>query len=183
METTTTIEDTLPIIYISGLLIFLVGLTIFVILQIIKTRRNENNFNKLQKKLQKDKGNAQESYELGSMYLDKKLYVQAVNLLQKSQKMAEDEKIDQENKALICNALGFAYYGQEQLDLAMRHYKEAIKLYPGYVIALNNLASAYERKQMTVKALETYQESLKYQPTNAVAKRRAESLSKRVVET
>jgi hypothetical protein len=36
---------------------------------------------------------------------------------------------------------------------------------------------------MTVKALETYQESLKYQPTNAVAKRRAESLSKRVVET
>lgn len=177
---TATFNDTLPIIYISGLLIFLIGLTIFVIIQIIKTRRNESSFNRLQKKLQKEKGTAQEYYELGSMYLNKKLYVQAISLLQKSLKIAENEKIDAANKALIYNAIGFAYYGQEQLDLAMRNYKDAIKLYPEYVIALNNLANIYERKQMAVKALETYEESLKYEPDNTVAKRRVESLRKRL---
>jgi tetratricopeptide (TPR) repeat protein len=180
---TSTMDDILPIIYTSGLLIFLLGLAIFLVLQIIKTRRSEGVFSKLQKKLQKGKGTAQEYYELGSLYLKKKLYVQAISLLQKALKASDDEQVDAENKALVYNALGFAYYGQEQLDLAIRNYKDAIKLYPQYTIALNNLANAYERKQMTAKALETYEESLKYEPTNAIAKRRAESLRKRFVET
>ena len=47
-------EDTLPLIYVSGLLIFVIGLGIFVIVQIFKTRRVEGTFNKLQKKLQKE---------------------------------------------------------------------------------------------------------------------------------
>ncbi|MCZ8101344.1 MAG: hypothetical protein O9972_26010 [Burkholderiales bacterium] len=62
-------EDTLPLIYVSGLLIFVIGLGIFVIVQIFKTRRVEGTFNKLQKKLQKEKGTAKEYYELGSLYL------------------------------------------------------------------------------------------------------------------
>jgi tetratricopeptide (TPR) repeat protein len=174
-------EDTLPIVYVSGLLIFLLGLGVFVILQIIKTRKVENTFSKLQKKLQQDKGTAKEYYSLGSLYLDKKLYVQAVNLLQKALKTSEEEEVETENKALIYNALGFCYYCQEQLDLAIRNYKEALKLYPEYTIALNNLANVYERKQMVVKAVEIYEETLKYDPSNSVAKKRAESLRKRFV--
>jgi tetratricopeptide (TPR) repeat protein len=81
---------------------------------------------------------------------------------------------------LIYNALGYAYFVQEQYDLAIRQYKEAIKLSPGYVVALNNLANTYERKQLTNPALETYEEVLKYEPENSTAKRRAESLRKRV---
>jgi tetratricopeptide (TPR) repeat protein len=176
-------EDVLPIIYVSGLLIFLLGLGVFVVIQIVKTRKVEGQFNTLQKKLQKDKGTAQEYYLLGSLYLDKKLYVQAVNILQKALKVAEEEPVETENKALIYNALGFASAAREQFDLAIRNYKEAIKLYPEYTIALNNLANVYERKQMLVKAIETYEESLKHEPNNFVAQKRVESLRKRFAES
>lgn len=172
-------DDTLPVIYLSGLLIFLAGLAVFVIIQIFRTRRFEGQFSRLQKKLKQEKGTAKDYYELGSMYLDKKLYVQAINLFQKALK--SEEELDPENKALIYNALGFAYYSQEQYELAIRNYKDAIKLAPQYVIALNNLANIYEKKQMTAKALETYEETLKYEPQNSVAKRRAESLRKRFI--
>ncbi len=174
-------DDALPAIYISGLLIFLVGLVVFLVLQIIKTRRQESAFSRLQKKLQKEKGTAQDYYELGSLYLDKKLYVQSIALLQKALKA--DKELEPQKRALVCNALGYAHFSQEQFDLAIRNYKEAIKLYPEYAIALNNLANVYERKQMTATALETYEETLKYEPKNAIAKRRAESLRKRLVES
>jgi tetratricopeptide (TPR) repeat protein len=171
-------SETLPVIYLSVLLSILVVSAIFIVQQIWKTRRSETRFSKLQNKLKDQKGSAQEYYELGSLYLDKKLYVQAVNLLNKAFKTEED--VEPENQALVYNALGFAYFAQEQYDLAIRNYKEAIKLYPEYVTALNNLANVYEKKQMANKALETYEESLKVEPTNKVAKTRSESLRKRL---
>lgn len=93
------------------------------------------------------------------------------------------EQVEPENQALIYNAMGYACFAQEQFDLAIRHYKDALKLYPDYVIALNNLANVYEKKQMVNKALETYQETLAIEPNNKVAQRRANSLKKRLVET
>jgi tetratricopeptide (TPR) repeat protein len=107
------------------------------------------------------------------------LFVQAVSLFQKALKIGKD--IEPENKALIYNALGFAYFAQEQLDLAIRQYKEALKYNPEYTVALNNLGNIYERKQLISQALEVYEESLKYEPNNSIAKRRAESLRKRLV--
>jgi tetratricopeptide (TPR) repeat protein len=175
----TKMNDLLPTIYLAGLLIFLGGLAIFLLRQIVKTRRTESTFSRLQNKLKKEKGTAKEYYELGGLYLDKKMFVQAISVLQKALKVKEE--IEPENKALICNALGYAYFAQEQYELAIRNYKEAIQLYPEYVTALNNLGNVYERKQMAAKALETYEESLKYEPKNAIAKRRAESLRKRLV--
>lgn len=174
-------DDNLPIVYLSGLLILLGGLAVFVIREIFKTRQVESTFANLQRKLAKEKGSAQEYYQLGSIYLDKKLYIQSVNLFQKALKVSD--KIEPENQALIYNALGFAYFAQEQYDLAIRNYREAIKLYPEYAIALNNLGNVYEKKQLISKAVETYGETLKIDPNNKTAKRRFESLQKRVVET
>ncbi|MBE9175825.1 tetratricopeptide repeat protein [Synechocystis salina LEGE 06155] len=173
--------ESLPIVYLSVLLIILGGLGVFVFSQVLKARRLENTFGKLQKKLQNSKGSAQEYYQLGSIYLDKKLYSQSINLFQKALKMAAE--VEPENQALIYNAMGYACFAQEQFDLAIRHYKDALKLYPDYVIALNNLANVYEKKQMVNKALETYEETLAIEPNNKVAQRRANSLKKRLVET
>jgi tetratricopeptide (TPR) repeat protein len=172
-------NENLPIIYISVLLGLLIFAAVFILREVIKTRVQENTFSRLQKKLKQEKGTAKEYYELGSLYLDKKLFVQSVSLLQKALKA--DRELESENEALIHNALGYAYFAQEQYDIAIRQYKEALKLYPEYVIALNNLGNVYEKKQMTVKALETYQEALKYEPENKTAKRRAQSLEKRLV--
>ncbi len=173
-------QENLPIVYLFVLLILLAGVAIFLIQQVFRTVRQEKTISRLQKTLKENKGTAKDAYELGGIYLDKKLYVQAINLFQKALKMNEDET-EPENKALIFNALGFSYFAQEQYDLSIRNYKEAIKLYPEYVIALNNLANTYEKKQMITKAIETYQESLKYDESNKIARKRREALSKRLM--
>ena len=172
-------NEKLPTIYLVILLVLLSIAAIVILIEIIKTRRSESVFSRLQKKLKQEKGTALEYYELGSLYLDKKLFVQSIGLFQKALKA--EKNIEPENKALIHNAMGYAYFAQEQYDIAIRQYKEALKLYPEYVIALNNLGNVYERKQMTVKALETYEQALSYESNNSTAKRRSESLRKRLV--
>lgn len=174
-------ENQLPVVYLSILLVLLSGTAWIIFRQIIKTRKVETSFSRLQNKLKNEKGTAEEYYELGSIYLDKKLFVQSVNLFQKALKDVEGEA--KENIALIYNSLGYAYFAQEQYDLAIRNYKEALKLWPEYVTALNNLGHAYERKKLTAQALQTYEEALKYEPNNQTAKRRADSLRKRLVTT
>ena len=169
--------EILPVIYLGVLLAILGAIAFFVINQIFKTRRLEGTFSKLQKLIKDGKATAQDYYELGSLYLDKKLYVQSINLFQKALK---GNKIEPENLALIYNAMGYAYFAQEQYDIAIRNYKEAIKLYPDYTVALNNLGNAYEKKQLIAQALESYEQSLQYEPENKTAKRRVESLRKRV---
>lgn len=172
-------DDFLPLIYISVLLGLLIIVAFFLFRQILKTRRIESTFSRLQNKLTKEKGTAKEYYELGSIYLDKKLFVQAIQLLQKALKA--EKNMEPENLALIHNALGFAYFSQEQYDLAIRNYKQAIQLFPEYTTALNNLGNVYEKKQLTKQALEAYENALKYDANNATAKKRAASLRKRLV--
>ncbi len=171
-------ENLLPIIYLSVLLVLLGSAGWLVIRQVLKTRKVETTLSRLERKLKKERGTVQEYYELGSIYSDKKMFAQAIVLLQKSLKGVDAEE---ENLAPVHNALGFAYFAQEQYDIAIREYKEAIKQDPGYVTALNNLGHVYERKKLTAQALQTYEEALKYDPDNAIAKRRAESLRKRLV--
>lgn len=170
----------LPILYISLLLGILAAAAVFILRQVLKTGKVEKSLNRLQAKLSEQKGTAQEYFELGSIYLNKRVYAQAITLFQKALK-AED--LPEMESALVYNALGFAYFAQEQYDLAIRNYKEALKIDENYVTALNNLGHAYERKQLTTQALETYQQVLALEPQNQTAKRRSESLQKRVVPT
>ncbi|XGV96273.1 MAG: tetratricopeptide repeat protein [Leptolyngbya sp. BL-A-14] len=171
-------DTSFPIVYVSLLLVLLSIAGWAVVRQILKTRKIELALAKLQSKLSKEAGTAQEYYELGSIYLDKKIYSQAVMLFQKALK-AED--LEEPASPPIYNALGFAYFAQEQYDLAIRQYKEALKIEPNYVTALNNIGHAYERKQLAAQALETYEQVLQIDPKNTTASRRAESLRKRFV--
>jgi tetratricopeptide (TPR) repeat protein len=171
-------NSSFPLIYVSLLLLLLAIAGVAVLRQIIKTRKTEIVLSKLQAKLTKEVGTAAEYYELGSIYLDKKIFTQAITLFQKGLKSAE---LSAAECALIHNALGFAYFSQEQYDLAIRQYKDALKADPNYVTALNNLGHAYERKQLSSQALEFYEQALELDPANATAKRRADSLRKRLV--
>jgi len=172
-------QSLLPVFYLSILLALLSLAAVAIFRQIFKTRKVENALTRLQNKLKNEKGTAQEYYELASIYLDKKLYSQSIPVFQRAVKAAEEET--EEKIALIYNGLGFAYFAQEQYDLAIRNYKEALKRDPGYVAAMNNLGHAYEKKKLTSQALQTYDEALKIEPNNTISKRRAESLRRRLV--
>jgi tetratricopeptide (TPR) repeat protein len=97
------------------------------------------------------------------------------------QKAIKAETIDPAEFAPIYNALGYSYFAQEQYDLAIKQYKKAIDLEPEYVMALNNLGHAYEQKKLTTQALEIYERALQLDDGNTTAKRRTESLRRRVV--
>jgi tetratricopeptide (TPR) repeat protein len=172
-------DDKLLIAYLSILVGILAVASWFVVRQILRTRRTETTLSRLQNKLNREKGTAKEYYELGSILLDKRLYSQAINQFQKALKAKDLEGA--ENIALVYNALGFTYAAQEQYDLAIRQYKEALEQLPDYPTALNNLGFAYEKKQLITQALETYDAALAIDPKNGTAKRRAESLRKRLV--
>jgi tetratricopeptide (TPR) repeat protein len=189
-------KTNLLLVYLGILLVLLGVAAVLILRQVLKTRRIESTLSRLQAKLSKDKGTAQEYYELGSLLVDKRLYGQATTYLQQSLKALEneleneldneaveedaDEKAAAANLAIVYNALGFAYSAQEQYDLAIRQYKESVKLAPAYATALNNLGFCYERKQLTTQALAAYEQALAAEPKNATAKRRATSLRKRL---
>ena len=172
-------DQYLPILYLSILVLLLAAASWFLFRQILKTRRTETTLSKLQNKLNQGKGSSKEHYELGSIFLDKRLYSQAVAQFQKALKAKDLEGA--ENEALVHNALGFAYAAQEQFDLAIKQYKEALELSPDYPTALNNLGFVYEKKQLIPQALEAYETVLKSDSKNQTAKRRSESLKKRFV--
>lgn len=167
-------DNNLAIIYLSVLVGVLAFTVVIIFRQIFKTRKREGSLSRLRKKLAKENGTAQEFYELASIYSEKKVFSQAITLFQKALKAAEEE--GEENVAYIYNGLGYAYFAQEQYDLAIRQYKEALRTKPDYVTAFNNLGHSYERKKLTAQALEAYENALKINPNNATAKRRAESL-------
>ena len=167
----------LPVMYLGILVVLLGAASWFIFRQVWRSRRTELTMARLQKKLTQEKGTAQEYYELGGILLDKRLYAQAIALFQKGLK-SKDLK-GNENRALLLNALGFAYAAQDQFDLAIKFYKESIELLPTYSVALNNLGFAYEKKQLTAQALESYEAAMAADPSNTIARRRAESMRKR----
>lgn len=165
-------------VYLSAFLLLLSVAAFFILRQIVKTQKVENALNRLEKKLKNERGTTQEYYELGSIYLDKKMFIQAIAMLKKALKSGNIEPLEM---AAIHNALGYAHFGQEQYDVAIRQYKEAIKLEPAYVMAMNNLGHAYEQKKLTSQALDIYEQALAIEPENETAQRRSLSLRRRLV--
>ncbi len=167
-------DGSLAIAYLSTLVAILGVIGWLIVQQVLKTRKLENIISDLQPKLQKEKGEPTERYELGSVYLRKKLYAKAISEFQKG------IKVGGENMPEIYNALGFAYYAQQQYDLAIKNYKQAVELQPDYVFALNNLGHVYETKKLVPQAIEMYDQALAIDPSNETASRRVKSLRKRV---
>jgi tetratricopeptide (TPR) repeat protein len=163
-----------PLIYLAALTTILGVIGWFVLREVVRNRQQESVLRRLQARLVKGKGSPEEHYQLGSVYLDKRLYDQAIAQLKKALEVAEG------NIPQVCNALGFAYFSQNQYDLAIRYYKDALEVDPSYVTAWNNLGHAYEKKNLASAGLEAYQRSLDLDPKNAVAQRRFTSLRKRI---
>jgi protein O-mannosyl-transferase len=67
------------------------------------------------------------------------------------------------------DGLGTALARKGQLDEAISHHQEAIRLKPDFTQAHNNLGYAFVRKGRTAEAISHYQEAIRLRPDNADA--------------
>ena len=72
-------------------------------------------------------------------------------------------------KALTMNGIGIAYETQGEYDNAMEQYLEALRMYPGLVVANNNLGEMLSRQGRHKEAIYYFKQALKHGPTSAVA--------------
>jgi tetratricopeptide (TPR) repeat protein len=174
-------SDGAPSIYLGALVILLAAAAWFIVREVLRSRREEMALSRLQNTVNGGSATAVDYYELGTLLLRKKLYSQALAQFLKASK-AKDLG-EGELPALVYNALGYCYAAQEQYDLAIRQYREALKQAPNYVTALNNIGFAYERKQQIRQALESYEQALQYDSSNSIAQKRSDLLRKQLTPT
>ena len=168
----------LPSIYLTVLLIVLFIIASFLFTQIIRKRETENELSYLQKKSKLGEMTYVDYYSLGVIYLSKKLFDQSI--IQFSYALKNWDNNDITGLANLYNTIGFTYFETNQLDFAIYYYKKAIEIIPDYIVAIKNLAYAYERKKLLSEAIETYKIVLNYDQNNTVANEKIMSLSKRI---
>lgn len=171
----------LPLIYLNVLLAILTFITVFLFKQIFQKRKIEKALSELQVKVKSNDANGEDHYLLGTIYLSKKLFDQAILQFRYALKLWDKE--DKEGIANLYNTVGFTYSESNQYDLAIYYYNEAIKNLSNYTIALNNLGYAYEKKGELVDALKMYKAVINYDKKNEVALNRLQILKRRIQQS
>jgi tetratricopeptide (TPR) repeat protein len=171
-------ENLLPLTYLLILLTILSSLAFFLIQEILKKRNLESSLYDLQKKVRENKANGSDHYLLGTFYLSKKLFDQAI--LQFRYALKDWDTNDKPGLANLYNTIGFTYFENNQYDLAIYYYKESIKSVTNYTTAWNNLGYAYEKRKLLAEALDSYKSVLIYDDRNEVANSRFQILKRRV---
>ena len=171
-------DNIVPLLYLSILSISLLIVSFFIGRQIIARKQIEDALSLLQTRIRSNEANAQDYYELGSIYLSKKLFDQAILQFRYALQLWKTE--DLEGISNLYNTIGFTYAETEQYELAIYYYKEALKNDDDYIVALNNLGYAYEKQKMMSDAIITYEEVIKREPENEVATSRIKLLKRRI---
>ena len=164
--------------YLSILLLALATLSVFIGGQILERKRIENNLSSLQNKIRNNNADADDYYELGSIYLSKKLFDQAIMQFRYALQIWKSE--DFEGISNLYNTIGFTYAETEQYELAIYYYKEALKNDTEYTVALNNLGYAYEKQKMLKEAFTTYKQVIAKEANNETALSRIQILQRRI---
>ncbi|MFM7087439.1 MAG: tetratricopeptide repeat protein [Cyanobium sp.] len=174
-------NDLLPQAYLIGLIVLLGGASFVVGRQILRVRRDEQTLVRLGgvTRAAEAPQDAATLYELASVQLRKRLYVQAADTLKQALKLADAEQVPDEARALIENALGFALAAEGKYPAAVRHYRSALRAKADYPVALNNLAYALEKQSKPEEARELYEQVLQLEQGNRTASKRLRLLERR----
>ena len=171
-------DNIVPLLYLSILLVSLITLSVFIGRQIIERKEIEDNLSVLQNKIRNNEASAEDYYELGSIYLSKKLFDQAILQFRYALQIWKNE--DLEGISSLYNTIGFTYAETEQYELAIYYYKEALKSDDDYTVALNNLGYAYEKQRMISEVLSAYRQVIEREPENETAASRIQILKRRI---
>ena len=145
--------------------------------QVLIRRELDDQAKKMGERIRAGNASAEDYFEMGSILLRKKVFTQAVRNLQAAEANWDG---DEQDLALVHNALGFGYSNTDKIDDAIVEYKKSVALQPGYVTAWNNLGEAYEKKKELKEAIKCYEESLVLAPNNPTATERLEEIKMRL---
>ena len=171
-------EIILPFIYLLTLLFFLSGIALFLIQEIQKKREIESQLYELQKKVRESNSTYEDHYLLGTLYLSKKLFDQAIIQFRCAINLCDPT--NSFGLANLYNTIGYTYFESEQYDLSIYYYKEALKNINNYTTAWNNLGYAYEKRKMNSEAMVAYLNVLQYDKNNTRANSRIETLKRKL---
>ncbi len=101
----------------------------------------------LGERVRNEEASAEDYFELGVILLRKKLFTQANSYLKKALKDWDEEEGDEEVLAQVYNALGYSYFNLDRVEDAIKQYKKAVELQPGYLTAWNNLGDVLEKQK------------------------------------
>jgi tetratricopeptide (TPR) repeat protein len=105
-------------------------------------------------------------YDQGKYEMAELLCINAGKMLEKMR--AKDPGVPED--AGIYNNLGMIYVGMKRYREALAQFDKALKIDPGFIEALINLAAIAHRFRDYDKALAAYEQVLKADPENAIAK-------------
>jgi len=171
-------DNVIPLLYLSILLISLLLLSFFIGRQIIQRKKIEDDLSVLQNKIRNNNASAKDYYELGAIYLSKKLFDQAILQFRYALQIWKNEDI--EGISNLYNTIGFTYAETEQYELAIYYYQEALKNDANYTVAMNNLGYAYEKQRMINEAIQIYKRVIEKEPRNETAVSRIQVLKRRI---
>lgn len=174
------LELPVQLLYLSTLLGFLFVGAFVVVRQVLVKRELEETAKAIGDRVRNQEATPEDYYELGVILLRKKLFTQANANLKKSLKNWDEENGDEEIHAQVHNALGYSYFNLDRFEDAIKEYKKAVEMQPGYLTAWNNLGDVLEKQKRYSDALQAYQEVLGLDPSNNVAKERASYCRTRV---
>jgi tetratricopeptide (TPR) repeat protein len=174
------LELPVQLVYLTTLLGFLLVGAFVVVQQVLYKREMEEAAKNIGERVRNEEASPEDYFELGVILLRKKLFTQANQNLKKALKNWDNEVGDSEILAQVHNALGYSYFNLDRFEEAIKQYRMAVDMQPGYLTAWNNLGDVLEKQKKYSDALAAYQEVLGLDPTNNVAKERANWCKTRV---
>ena len=167
-----------PLFYSIILFFFLSLVSYYIIKQIINTQKLEKKIFNLQKFVKKDDPRYEDCYQLGQLYLRKKLFLKAIVVFRKALKVWDsNDKIGLGN---LYNAIGFTFFNLEEYDYAIYYYKVAIKTIPDHTLALINLGYSFEKVNSIITGYNCYKAALFWDPSNELASTRFLAVEKKL---
>ncbi|MGC0774785.1 MAG: tetratricopeptide repeat protein [Candidatus Acidiferrum sp.] len=99
--------------------------------------------------------------QMGDLYMVRKQFREAAELF----KRLSDEH---PRNPVYLNKLGIALHQQEALGLALKYYKQAVKVDPQYADAENNVGTIWYQRKKYGKAIKAYEKAIKIHSDMAV---------------
>lgn len=166
-----------PLFYSIALFFFLALISYYILKQIINTQNLEKKIFRLQELVKKDTPYYEDYYQLGQLYLRKKLFLKAIVVFRKALKLWDpNDKIGLGN---LYNAIGFTFFNLEEYNYAIYYYQIALKIIPDYTLALINLGYSFEKTNSIKKGYHCYKAALFWDPSNTLASTRFLTVEKK----